>query len=288
MPYVGQNLGLVTRLKFKFTAKEGQTVITGLDDNNNNFTYDPHLLSVYLNGIKLISGVDYDDSFSGRIEFTSKLKDNDVVEVITDSNYSIANPGPHKHLSSDITDLYSVFVGSLSYFLCKTPPNGWLVCDGSLLSRSAYSNLWNFASNSKNIIDDKTWTSSANYKGAFSTGDNSTTFRLPALSNVFLRSSNTSDTIGTYQGDAIRNFTGWFGQPPNVVQYGGIYDSDSWGGIVTPAATQTYVSIIPNYRVEGNGIRRFPLSYNINASLQVPVADENRPKNVSYLLCIKY
>ena len=89
-------------------------------------------------------------------------------------------------------------------------------------------------------------------------------------------------TPGSWQGDAIRNLTGWFGQPPNVVQYGGIYDSDSWSGIITPAATQTYVSIIPNYRTEGGSNRKFPLSYNLDASLQVPTAVENRPRNVAY------
>lgn len=89
-------------------------------------------------------------------------------------------------LSNEIGTIQSSFVGSVSYFPSATAPTGWLQLTGQLVSRNTYSDLWSFANGSGNIVTDSQWASLSAY-GSFSSGDLSTTFRLPNLSskNIF-------------------------------------------------------------------------------------------------------
>lgn len=234
-------------------------------------------------------------------------------------------------------------IGSIKPFLTTRVPMNYVRANGALLDREAYPELYRFVLYSGMVVSDEDWldVSKQNW-GKWSSGDGSTTFRVPMLDGEFIRvldnrgnstassnrsikvtgddtggsvnsgihanddvnlvagdNTNISDvntnkdsitskavdagrTPGSWQGDAIRNLTGWFGQPVNTIAYGGVYDSDSASGIVKAAATQTYFNNVPNYRTEGGGGRGFPLSYNLDASLQVPTAVENRPRNVAY------
>lgn len=61
---------------------------------------------------------------------------------------------------------------------------GFLFLDGSLINRASYPDLWAYAQ-AIGVVDDATW--SAGYFGRFSTGNGSTTFRIPDLRGVFLR-----------------------------------------------------------------------------------------------------
>lgn len=89
-------------------------------------------------------------------------------------------------LSNDIDSIKSSFVGSVSYFPSATAPSGWLALNGQLVSRTTYYDLWSFANSSGNIVTDSQWASLSAY-GSFSSGDLSTTFRLPNLTskNIF-------------------------------------------------------------------------------------------------------
>lgn len=69
-------------------------------------------------------------------------------------------------------------VGAVMAFPC-TPaalPSGFIPLDGALLNREVYAALWTFASGSDNIVADASWSTS---KLSFSTGNGSTTFRVP-------------------------------------------------------------------------------------------------------------
>ena len=78
-------------------------------------------------------------------------------------------------------------VGSISLFAGKTAPNGWLICDGSAVSRTTYANLFSVIGTT------------------YGTGDGSTTFNIPNLKGkvpVGYDSSDTSfDTIGETGGE---------------------------------------------------------------------------------------
>ena len=99
--------------------------------------------------------------------------------------------------------------GVISAFAGTTAPSGWLMCDGSAVSRSTYENLYT-------VIGD-----------AFGEGDGSTTFNLPDFRGQFLRGrdagegkdpdaasrtamasgGNTGDNVGSVQGEAVVNHT---------------------------------------------------------------------------------
>ena len=74
----------------------------------------------------------------------------------------------------------------------NTPPDGWLVCNGSAVSRTTYADLF------------------AAIGTTFGAGDGSTTFKLPDYRGDFLRGylSGTSSAIGTRQAEGLPNISG--------------------------------------------------------------------------------
>lgn len=89
-------------------------------------------------------------------------------------------------------------VGSIVSFPAVSAPAGWIKCNGVLLSRSTYAGLWSYAQASGNIVSDATW-ASTNRTGSFSTGDGSTTFRIPDFRGLFMRAFH--DGSGAYDSD---------------------------------------------------------------------------------------
>lgn len=74
--------------------------------------------------------------------------------------------------------------GRLAFFLQPTAPPGWIKPNGALLSRTAYPALWAHVQ-AVGGVSELDW---ANGKSVwFSSGDGSTTFRLPDLRAAFLR-----------------------------------------------------------------------------------------------------
>lgn len=69
-------------------------------------------------------------------------------------------------------------VGTILMWPGTTAPAGTLILQGQLVNRADWPDLWQFAQNSGNIVDDALW---SNRKGSFTTGNGSTTFRLPDL-----------------------------------------------------------------------------------------------------------
>lgn len=65
------------------------------------------------------------------------------------------------------------------------PPKGWLLCDGSAVSRAVYHHLFN-------VIGEQ-----------FGVGDGSTTFNLPSLNNRFLKGTTTAASAGSTGGSAV-------------------------------------------------------------------------------------
>ena len=153
-------------------------------------------------------------------------------------------------------------------------PTGWMLCDGSAVSRSEYANLYDAIG------------------VCWGVGDGSTTFNLPDLRGIFLRGvsgnsgndadansrivlnnygGNTGNQVGSYQGDAIRNITGAFS---GTTKYG-----------VSGAFTQTATSY--NSAWDSNvGFNHRNTSF--DTSRVVPVGSDNRPKNAYVNYIIKY
>lgn len=97
-----------------------------------------------------------------------------------------------------LSDVSSISAGSIMMFPATAAPAGWLKCNGALLSRATYANLWAYAQASGNLVSDADWTATAR-PGSFSTGDGSTTFRIPDFRGLFVRGYH--DGSGAYDTD---------------------------------------------------------------------------------------
>lgn len=146
-------------------------------------------------------------------------------------------------------------------------PAGWILCDGRELRRSEYIALYQVIQTS------------------FGEGDGSSTFNAPDLRGVFLRGvsgdsgkdkdaesrgfslkgGNEGNAVGSYQGDAIRNFTGG-----STAQGDGVFKD---GGNIIP------------YGGKNAAYHRTSI---LDPSTQVPVGSDNRPVNVSVNYIIKW
>lgn len=150
---------------------------------------------------------------------------------------------------------------------------GDLACDGQLVSRTTYADLWDMVNTGKLAsVTDAVWLADTSKRAAFSLGNGSTTFRLPdlngaysgSIANLFLRgtANQTTYPAGTVVSDAIRNITGSLGvirtqstAPPLT---GPFYINGGYASI-TGATGTGYPSV------------------GFDASLAVPTATENRP-----------
>ncbi len=156
-------------------------------------------------------------------------------------------------------------------------PVGWMLCDGSQISRSEYANLYNAIG------------------VCWGVGDGLTTFNLPDLRGLFLRGvsgdsendpdaedrvvlndygGNTGNNVGSYQGDAIRNITG--------TTYIGAEFGLNWQSQTTGAFSKEAFGQGNN----GNSNQGIRLSF--DASRVIPVGGDNRPKNAYVNYIIKY
>ena len=117
--------------------------------------------------------------------------------------------------------------GSITAFAAITPPTGYLVCDGSQVSRTTYADLYA-------VIGD-----------TYGAGDGSTTFNLPDLRGEFIRGfddgrgADTGRVFGSFQADEFASHThtgtsGDAGTDPARIG-GGNRDVDT--GIYTTSAT---------------------------------------------------
>lgn len=82
--------------------------------------------------------------------------------------------------------------GIIVPFAANNPPTGWLICDGSAVSRTTYASLFNIIGTTYGV------------------GNGSTTFNLPDLRNMFIRGIDASRAIGSIQQDQNKshNHTG--------------------------------------------------------------------------------
>ena len=157
-------------------------------------------------------------------------------------------------------------IGSFMWFTGASAPEAFVVADGQLRSRAAFPDLWAFAQTSGNIsVDDASWTF-----GQYSPGDGSTTFRVPKVDDRFIRGKSGSRAVGLVEEDAIRNIVGTF--------VGGVSNKPGTGAF--------YISKLDAGNL-GDGTGNREDRYGFDASLVVPTADENRPKALTMLPCIK-
>jgi microcystin-dependent protein len=151
--------------------------------------------------------------------------------------------------------------GTEIFWTGTTPPPGFIEENGALLSRTAYADLWAHAQASGNLVDDTTWTATS--WGAFSTGNGSTTFRVPDVRGEFLRcwdngrGIDAGRNIGVAQGDLFKSHSHTY----SVAAGSRSTASSTTGGIKDSLSSSSTGS-------SGGG--------------------ETRPRNVARMVCVKY
>lgn len=153
------------------------------------------------------------------------------------------------------------FTGCLLLATTPTPPAGTLVADGSEVSREAYAKLF------------------AIFGTQYGAGDGVTTFALPDWRDEFPRFSGADRAVGSKQGDAIRNITASSTFRNMTEGYNIITDAS---GALEVSSSNAVTSVVAADMSISARILTF------DASRQVPIADENRPRNVAFLPCIIY
>lgn len=160
-------------------------------------------------------------------------------------------------------------IGLIDYGYMAKPYH--IVAFGGEFNRAEYPKLWAYLQANPTLVKtESNWQSEATANsgicGFFSNGNGTTTFRVPNLDKAFLRPD--SRSIGTYQGDTIRNIEGEI--------------------ITQPAYGTTMVSGVFTKTAQGStgvagGQAGSTLTYKFSASNVVPTSAENRPKNIAIL-----
>lgn len=159
-------------------------------------------------------------------------------------------------------DINATPAGTIMYFARDWAPTGWLKANGAAVSRTAYAGLFAVL---------------GTYYGS---GDGSTTFNLPDLRGEFIRSYDDRRGVdpgrrnGSWQGDAIRNITGACSGAMGVV-------FDGFAGAFFDDGTRDATVATSTTKVTYND------DFCFDASRVVPTANENRPRNIALLACIK-
>jgi hypothetical protein len=162
--------------------------------------------------------------------------------------------------------------GDIWYFARATPRPGWIEANGALLLRADYPDLWAEAQASGNLVSEEAW-SDGNF-GSYSTGDESTTFRIPELRDYFIRGLAAGRSLGSYQNDSFQ------GHKFDLYAYVTLTGSSSGADHYRWCSGNENRST----RVDGSPILG-PLSDGTNGTPRI--ASETRPKNIALLVCIK-
>lgn len=152
--------------------------------------------------------------------------------------------------------------GAVMVFAMNSAPSGWLACNGAQVSRTEYAALF------------------AAIGTTYGAGNGVNTFNLPDLRGEFVRGVDNGRGVdsgrgfASFQGDAIRNITGFF----NKIRVK-LNNDFSAGGAIAGSLGE----------VSGDANLGSAQTANLdfNASRVVPTANENRPRNVAMLYCIK-
>ena len=163
--------------------------------------------------------------------------------------------------------------GSMMMWPKSTPPTGWLVRDGSALSRTAYAALF------------------AVIGTTFGTGNGSTTFNLPDDRGIFERGwdngagMDSGRAFGSYQADAFQGHRHSASSSHNLQ----VKADNSGAGNSTVQTVRSQGTGAPyNQNVIGGVTTTITNDGSTGSSGTARVDDETRPKNRAYLPIIKY
>ena len=147
--------------------------------------------------------------------------------------------------------------GAVMAFAMNVTPTGWMVCNGTLHSRTTYAALFEAIGT------------------LYGAGDGSTTFALPDLRGYFVRGfGGASGDFGVQQDDAFENFTGTI-QIDAFILPTGAFNTDS-----TTRGEFINTTGVPG--PTGSAVK-----VELDPSTVARTSTETRPKNIPMRYCIK-
>ncbi len=169
--------------------------------------------------------------------------------------------------------------GTIIFGPWTSAPAGFIVANGALLSRVTDARLWASAQARGKLVAEATW--SAGAYGAFSTGDLSTTFRIPHIDGYFLRgvSDEITYAIGTYRADANKSHThGMESAGSHAHGYNRSYNNN---------VINFYGEAYPNHANSGEYGSNTAVAGDHDHLVIADGAAEAEPRNMPMLACIK-
>jgi len=188
---------------------------------------------------------------------------------VGDNSNSIATT---QYVEAYINTIAFIPPGSVWFFATNTLPSGYLLCDGSQHSRTAFARLFSTIGTT------------------FGAGDGSTTFNLPNLGGYFVRgwtptqSQDSGRGFGSTQANSIVNHQ-------HISDTPAVYTSSTYTSVFGDSTTTV---TRPGFTVAGSGSIAYGLTNNggtfsgFNPNPNTIVTGETRGDNVSLLACIKY
>lgn len=172
-------------------------------------------------------------------------------------------------------------VGEVKWFPATSAPPGTLMCgDVGLLSRADYPRLWAWAQAYSRVVAEATW---ATDRGCFSSGDGSTTFRIPdyITDEAFFRAHDPSGSraLGEIQQHQLEDHEHAVWSPLHGGQYAKVIDTGP-SSVDTPTEDTLSDAGSSGPNTDQNLTARDIYSGNHGS--------ETRPTNYSLLPCIKY
>jgi len=90
MSYLGKTPSQAVRQRYYYTASGAETSLAGADDNGNTLTFtDGAYVDVYLNGVLLVAGTDYNTTTANTIGGLTALSASDVVEIVVYDTFAV-------------------------------------------------------------------------------------------------------------------------------------------------------------------------------------------------------
>ena len=120
-----------------------------------------------------------------------------------------------KFIPFNLSNLVEVPIGTVDYVAYTELDANQLILDGSLVSRELYKDLWEWVQTKPSmLLTEEEWQSALTANeglacNCYSTGDGSTTFRVPKESVIILPNPNPSN-INKFSTDTQRNISGQF------------------------------------------------------------------------------
>ncbi len=80
-----------TAARFKYTASANQTTFTGTDDNGSTLAYDAGFIDCYLNGSKLVNGVDVTVTSGSSVVLSVGATASDILDIVAYGTFNVAS-----------------------------------------------------------------------------------------------------------------------------------------------------------------------------------------------------